>query len=113
MPVAQAEAPDQLLRQRAAAAFGEQRVARAQLHAALEIVGGFAVLADAHVAGGDADDAPVLLQQFGGGEAGIDLDAQRLGLLPQPAADIAERNDVVAVVVHLRRRRQAERRASR
>ena len=46
---------------------------------------GLAVLADAHVAGGDADDAAVLLQHLGGGEAGIDLDAQRLGLL-RPAS---------------------------
>jgi hypothetical protein len=45
-----------------------------------DIAGG-AVLADAHVAGGDADDAPaVFLQHLGGGEAGIDFDAQRLGL---------------------------------
>ena len=73
------------------------------------MLGRLAVLADAHVAGGDADDAAVLLQQFGGGEAGVDLDAQRLRLLAQPAADIAERDDVVAVVVHLRRRRQTER----
>ena len=107
--VAQVEAADQLLGQRAAAALGEQGVAGAQFHAALEVVGWLAVLADAHVAGGDADDAAVLLQEFGGGEAWVDFDAQRLGLLAEPAADIAKRDDVVAVVVHLRRRRQAER----
>ena len=70
MIVAQMEAPDELLRQRSAAALGEQRVACAQLHAALEVVGGIAVLADPHVACGDADDATILLQQFGGGKPG-------------------------------------------
>ena len=107
--LAQTVALHQLLGQRPAAALGEQRVAGAQFHAALEVVGGFAVLADAHVAGGDADDAAVFLQQFRGGETGIDLHAELLGLLAQPAHDIAERDDVVAVIVHLRRRRQLER----
>ena len=41
---------------------------------------GVAVLADAHVAGRDAHDAPVLLQQLRGGEAGVNLDPLRLGL---------------------------------
>ncbi len=109
MIVAQMKAPDELLRQRAAAAFGEQRATRAQLHAALEIVGWVAILADAHVAGGNSDDAPVLLQQFGGWKPWVDFHAQSFRLLPQPAAYIAERNDVVAGVVHLRRRRQPER----
>ena len=107
--VAQIETLHQLLGQRAAAALGEQRVARPQFHAALEVAGGLAVLADAHVAGGDADDAAVFLQQFRGGETGIDLDAQCLGLLTQPADDVAERDDVVAVIVHLRRGRHFER----
>jgi DNA polymerase len=109
VPVAQVEARHQTLAERAAAAFGEQRVAGAQLHAASEIGGRRAILADPHVAGGDAGDAAVLLEQLGGGEPGIDLDAELLGLGCQPAADIAKRNDIVAVVVHLRRRRQAER----
>ena len=90
MIVAQMEAPDELLRQRSSAALGEQRVACAQLHAALEIFRGLAVLADAHVARGDADDAAVLNQQLCGGKARIDLDAERFGLLPQPSTDIAE-----------------------
>src|SRR5579859_5043450 len=54
--VAEAELVDELLGQRAAAALGEQRVARTQLHASLETVGRLAVLADAHVTGGNADD---------------------------------------------------------
>ena len=53
------EALEQRLGEDAARAFGEQRVFGAQLHAAGEIVGRLAVLADAHVAGGDAGDRAV------------------------------------------------------
>src|SRR6185295_19810552 len=45
---------DQHFRQAAARAFGEQRVLRPQLHAAGEIAARLAVLANAHVTGGDA-----------------------------------------------------------
>ena len=38
----------------------------------------------------------------GRGKAGIDFHPQRLGLLRQPAAQIAKADDVVAVIVHLR-----------
>jgi len=55
-----------------------------------------------HAAGG-------VVQHFGRGEPRIDLDAQRFGLLRQPAAEIAEADDVIAVIRHLRRRRQAQR----
>ena len=71
----------------------------------LVIGAGLAVAADAHVAGGDADDAAILLQQFGGGEAGIDFHPQRFRLRAQPAHHIAQRDDVIAAVMHLRRRR--------
>ncbi len=37
--------------------------------------------------------------QVGAGEARVDLDAERLGLLAEPAADLAEADDVVAGVV--------------
>ena len=68
---------------------------------------GCAVAADPHVAGGDAGDrAAVVEERLGGGEAGEDLDAQRLGLGRQPAADIAERGDVGAVVAHQRRQQE-------
>ena len=39
-------------------------------------------------------------------KARIDLDAQRLGLGREPAADVAERDDVVAVVRHQRRHQE-------
>ena len=107
--VAQIVAGQQLLGQRAPAALGEQRIGGAQLHPAREIVGRHAVLADAHVAGGDADHAAVFLQYLRRREAGVDFNAQLFGLRAEPAADVAQRHDVVAVVVHLRRSRQTGR----
>ncbi|VWC64862.1 hypothetical protein BLA18110_01549 [Burkholderia lata] len=96
------ELRDQLAAEVAAAAFGEQRVLRVQLHAELEVLGRLAVLAHAHVAGRDAlHRAVVVVQDLGGGEAGEDLDAQRFGLCPQPARDVAQRNHVVAVVLEV------------
>jgi hypothetical protein len=72
-----------------------------QLHARLivRLVG--AVARHAHVAGGDALHRSILVEQYlGGREAGEDLDAQRFGLPGQPAAEIAERERVGALVVH-------------
>ncbi len=108
--VAQLEPLDQPLRQRAAAALGEQRLARDQLDARRVAVGRLAVAADAHVAGRDAAHPAVgIVQHLGTGKPGIDLDPELLGLRRQPAAQIAEADDVVAAVVHLRRGRQPER----
>ena len=84
-----------------------------QLHAGLIAIGRLAVAADTQIAGGHPLDAAVLVvQHLGGGKAGIDLDAERLGLLAEPAAQVAEADDVVAGVVHLWRRGQAERAVS-
>ncbi len=69
-----------------------------------------AVLADPHIAGGDAGDRIVLEQDFRGGEARIDFDAQSFGLFREIAADVAERSDVIAVIAH-QRRHQGERQA--
>ncbi|MNT38604.1 hypothetical protein D3C72_1748070 [compost metagenome] len=82
-----------------------------QLHAELEVVGGLAFLVDAHVAGGHAlDRAVFVVQHLGGREAREDLDAQRLGLLAQPAHEVRQADDVVAFVVEAlgqQRRRRA------
>ena len=99
----QFKAPDQRLGQAAARALGKQRVLRAQFHAAREAVLRLAVTADAHVAGRDAGDRAVVVEHLGGGEARINLDAERFRLGGEPAADLAERDDEVAVVVHQRR----------
>ncbi|MCY1510845.1 hypothetical protein D9M68_452340 [compost metagenome] len=94
------ELGDQLAAQVAARAFGEHRVLAQQLHAELEVLGGFAVLADAHVAGGHAAHRAVLVvEHFGGREAGEDFHAEVLGLLRQPLGEGAQADDVVAVVL--------------
>jgi hypothetical protein len=108
---AQLEALLQRLAEVAAAAFREDGVLRVQLHAGLEARGLLALLADAHVAGGHAQDlgaatAPrIVVEHLGGREAGIDLDSGGLGLRAQPAADVAEAHDVVAVVGEARGQR--------
>ncbi len=108
--LAQAKPLEQRLRQRAAAAFGEKRLPGDQLDPRRVALCRPPVPADAHIAGGDATHPPGLVVQYlGGGEAGIDLDPQFLGLARQPAAQIAEADDVIAVIVHLRRSRQPQR----
>ena len=96
----QRKSGDQLLAQMPAAAFRKQGVAGVEFHAAHVAVFVLARGADAHVAGGDAFDGAVIgVEDFRGGKAGVDLDAQALRLLGQPAAHIAHGNDVVALVV--------------
>ena len=91
----------------AARALGEEGVAAVQLHAGLVVGLVGAVAGDAHVAGGDALHRAVLVEQhLRGGEAGEDLDPERLGLPGQPAAEIAERAGVGALVVHEGRHHQ-------
>src|SRR6185436_10238116 len=82
-----------------AAAFGEEGVLAVQLHAGLVGVGLLALAVDAEVAGGDALHRRALIQDFGRGEAGEDLDAELLRLPAQPAREAAETDDVVAVVL--------------
>jgi len=75
-----------------------------QLHAASERALGPAFAVEADVTGGDALDVTALVvQHLGGGDAGVDLDAVLvLGLRAEPAAHVAERHDVVAMIVELR-----------
>ncbi len=97
---------DELLGERTARALRDQHVFAAQLHASRKTVLGLAVATDAHVPGRDADDRVVfVVKQFGGGEARIDLDAERLGLGPQPARHRAERAYEIAVIMHQLRHR--------
>ncbi len=89
----------QLPAQMPAAALGEKDVLAVQLDPRLILVGRPAVASHAHVASGDAANAAfVVIEHFRGGKAGVDLDAQRFGLLPQPAAHVAQADDVVAVI---------------
>ncbi|BDD93837.1 hypothetical protein PanNE5_32770 [Pandoraea sp. NE5] len=94
------ELAHQLATQAAPCAFREDRVLGVQFHAQLEVLGRFAVLADAHVAGRHAHDRAVLVvQDLGGREAREDFNAQRFGLLSEPAHDIAQADDIVAVIL--------------
>src|SRR5262249_13300388 len=99
-----AEAGDQRLGQMAARAFGKQGIFAAQLHAARKRILWGAVAANAHVAGRNADNlAAVSEQHLGSGKARIDFDARSFRLCAKPPADVAERDNEIAVVVHQRR----------
>jgi len=61
-----------------------------ELDAALKALGRPTILADAHIACRDPlHPSGSVVQHLGRGKARIDLDAQRLGLLCQPTAEIA------------------------
>ena len=108
--IAQIEFLEQRLGQRPAAPFREDGLFGVQFEPGLIITRLFAVLADTHVTGRDATDLAVfIVKYFRGGKPRINFDAHRLGLFGQPAAHIAEADDVIAVIVHLRRRRQFHR----
>ena len=93
-----------MLAEIASRAFREQGVFPAQFHSAREIVLRFTVLADAHIAGGDTRNCAVPVKEnFGGGKPWIDFNPERFRLCRQPTADVAKRDDVVAVIVHQRR----------
>ena len=103
-PLLEAEFGHQLFRQRSSRPFGDDRVLALELHAAGEAVGRLSVLADPHVARGDAGYGTLrVVEHLGGGEARVDFDAHLGRLLAQPATEVAEANDVVAVVAHQRR----------
>jgi hypothetical protein len=71
-----------------------------------------AIAGQTEITGHHALDGAIFLDHVGSGEAGIDFNAHRFGLLAQPAAHIAQRDDVAAMIAHQRReeeRRQADR----
>ena len=77
-----------------------------KLHPRLVARAGLAVLVEAELAGDHAAHLAALAEdQRARRHAGEDLDAQRLGLGRHPAADVAHRDDVVAVVRHQLRHR--------
>src|SRR5690606_22739031 len=96
----QLELADQALAQVAATAFGKDGVLGTQFHARGVFGFGFAIGVHAHVAGHDAFNSAVFNDVFSGGEARVDFYAQCFGLLAQPATDVTQGNNVVALVVH-------------
>jgi DNA polymerase len=60
----------------------------------------FAIALDTHVASGDAAHRALFIeQQFRAGKTGKNIHAQRFGLGAQPAAELAEADDVIAVIL--------------
>ena len=86
-------------------ALGEHRRLRDHVGAGLEVRERLAVPAAALVAGAHAAHDPVLDQQLGRGGLGQDVDARLLGLLGEEAAELRDRDHVVAVVAEVRRHR--------
>ncbi|MNL00890.1 hypothetical protein D3C87_1213370 [compost metagenome] len=105
--VFQMELGDQLLAEVAAGPLGEQGVAAIERHAGYVIRPGVAVSVQPEIAGDHPSDPPLLHDEFAGHEAGVDLDPERFCLPAEPAAEVAEADDVAAVVVHARRYRPA------
>jgi hypothetical protein len=93
------------LGQRTAHALGDEDILAMQFQTGLEVAGRLALAVDAEDAGDDAlhPTRRLIPDHVAGGHAGIDLDAERLGLFAQPARHIAQGGDVAAVVVHERR----------
>ena len=101
---AQVEALEQRLGQVTAAAFGEDRDPRVQLDSRLEASFRLPVACDPHVLGRDAPDRAVfVVEHLRRRKSGKYGDIKRLRLLSQPAAKVSEADDVVPLVVHLRR----------
>ena len=103
--IAQVEALEQPLGQVSPAPLRKDGHPRVQLHPRLEARLRLPVAPHPHVPGRDPLDRAVLVvEHLGGGKAREDRDVERLRLLGEPAAEVAEADDVVAGVVHLGRR---------
>ncbi len=90
------------------ATLGEYGLAGEKLYTRLEARLVLTVHGNAHVAGGDTTHrACLVVQNLGGGKSGENFHTEVLGLLGQPTAQVAQADDVISPVVHLRRRRQA------
>src|SRR6185312_8785304 len=105
----QGEAVERDAGQVALGALGENGHARVDIRARLEVAELLAVPPAAAVAGADASDAAVADDQRVAGGLGQDRRAALLRALGEPAAELGERGDVVAAVLHRRRRRDPER----
>ena len=98
---AQIEFARQFFRQRAAAALGEDGVFGAQFDSALKIRPARAVFFDSDIAGGDARDGALVVEQnLGGGETRKNLDSRRLGAGGEPSDDAPQTDDKIAFVFH-------------
>ena len=89
------------LTQMAAAAFREEGVFGMQFHARLVVGAGIAFAVEAHVAGRHAfNRTVVVVEHLGSGETGIDFNAHGFRLLAEPTAEVAQTDNVVALIMH-------------
>ena len=103
----EAERLDRGARQVALRSFREHGNARKDIRAGLEVRQLLAVSAAALVAGADAAHPAVLDEQLRRGGLGQDHRPGLLRLRGQPATELRQRGDAVAVVLHRRRRRDS------
>ena len=85
-------------------AFGKHDDLRLDVVARLEIRFLLVLFVDALVVGADADDAIAVEKQFRSGETGEDRDPRCFDFARHPLHEAVDRDDVVAVVAHRRRR---------
>ncbi len=107
--LAEVELPDRGAGEVPPAALGEHGGLGLDVGAGLEVAERLAVLAAALVAGAHADDAAVLHDQLRRGGLGEDVGAGLLGLALLEARERRDRDDLVAVVLERRRRRDPHR----
>jgi hypothetical protein len=88
--------------------LGEDGDARDDVGARLEVTQLLSVAAASLIARADASDATVRGEQLHGGRLREDHRAALLGLLREPASEPRQRRDDIAVVLHGRRRRNAQ-----
>ncbi len=101
LTLAQIEPVKQGFGQMAATALSKNSLFGMKFHATHKAVSGGAVLADSHIAGGDAFYcAGRVIQHLGRGKPRINFNPHRLGLFAKPATEITKRNDKVAMIVH-------------
>src|SRR5215203_1089620 len=88
--------------------LGQHGDACADVRAGLEVRELLAIAAAPFVAGADAEDAAVGDEQLVARRLRQNRCARLLGLLAKPAPELRQRSDVVALVLHRRRRHQAD-----
>ena len=103
--VFQLKVGDQLLAEMAARPFGKQGVATEQRHAGHVIRFRIASPIQPEIAGDHTLDPSRFHDEFACGKTRVYFDSQLLGLLTEPATEVAEADDAAALVVHAWRHR--------
>ncbi len=101
--VLQIELGDQLLAQMAAGPFGKQGIAAMERHAGHVIRLGIAGSVQPEIAGDHTPHPSRFHDELACGKTRVYFDSQLLRLLTEPAAEVAQAEDMTAIVVHARR----------